>query len=50
MKDLLWQYYFYAELEGDLDSENGREMLADLSEYCEKLKVVGSFGYPADLN
>ena len=50
MKDLLWQYYFYAELEGDLETENGREMLADLSQYCEKLKVVGSFAYPADLS
>lgn len=50
MKDLLWQYYFYAELEGDLETENGKEMLADLGHYCERLKVVGSFRYPADLN
>ena len=50
MKDLLWQYYFYAELEGDLDSPNGREMLSALSTYCEKLKVVGSFAYDANLN
>ncbi len=50
MKDLLWQYYFYAELEGDPQTENGQAMLAELSNYCEKLKVVGRFAYPADLN
>ncbi len=50
MKDILWQYYFYAELEGDLETENGRKMLAELSEYCEKLKVVGSFADTAPLN
>lgn len=49
MKSLLWQYYFYVELEGDLDSENGKKMLADLSVLCERMKMLGSFRYPAEL-
>lgn len=49
MKDLLWQYYFYVELEGEPESAACREMLADLSAFCEKLKVLGSFRYPAIL-
>lgn len=50
MKDLLWQYYFYVELEGDPESEAGRAMLKSLSEFCEKLKVLGCFRYPAALD
>lgn len=49
MKELLWQYYFYVELEGDLESENGKQMLEALADYCERLKVLGSFRYPAEL-
>ena len=49
MKSLLWQYYFYVEVEGDLFSENGREMLKALGVYCERMKVLGSFRYPAEL-
>lgn len=49
MKSLLWQYYFYVEVEGDLFSENGRAMLESLGVYCERMKVLGSFRYPADL-
>ena len=49
MKSLLWQYYFYVEVEGDLFSENGREMLKALGVYCERMKVLRSFRYPADL-
>ena len=43
MKELLWQYYFYVELEGDLNTENGRRMLESLGGCCERLKVLGSF-------
>ncbi len=49
MRSLLWQYYFYVEVEGDLFNENGRAMLDSLSVYCERMKVLGSFRYPADL-
>ncbi|MDY3845524.1 MAG: prephenate dehydratase domain-containing protein [Eubacteriales bacterium] len=50
MKELLWQYYFYVEAEGNFDTENGRKMLAELSSSCDKLKVLGSFRYPAEIH
>lgn len=43
MKELLWQYYFYVEAEGNIHSEEGKAMLCDLEEYCDRLKVVGTF-------
>lgn len=43
MKELLWQYYFYIETEGNLDSESGRQMMAELGQYCDRLKTVGSY-------
>lgn len=47
MREDAWQYYFYVEAEGDEDSEAGRQMLKELSEHCDMLKVVGS--YPAEI-
>ncbi len=43
MKDLLWQYYFYVECEGNIANEVGGAMLLALSPFCDKLKVVGTF-------
>ena len=49
MKELLWQYYFYAEAEGDLDNEKGRQMMKELEPFCDRLRMLGSFRYPAEL-
>ena len=43
VKELLWEYYFYLEAEGDVYSERGRQMLKDLEPYCDRIKVVGTF-------
>ena len=43
MKELLWEYYFYIEAEGNANSKEGRRMLEDLLEYCDRLKMVGSY-------
>jgi len=43
MKELLWQYYFYVEIEGDIAGEHGKAMLEELKGCCDKLKVAGSF-------
>ncbi len=43
MKELLWQYYFYVEAEGDLNSPQGEAMLSELAPLCDRLKVVGCF-------
>ncbi len=43
MKELLWQYYFYVEVEGNVQTENGGNMMEELSEYCDRLKFVGTY-------
>lgn len=45
MKELLWQYYFYVEAEGDLNTPQGAEMLQQLSPLCQQLKVAGCFDH-----
>lgn len=49
MKELLWQYYFYAEAEGDLNSPEGCRMMKEIEPYCDRLRMLGSFRYPAEL-
>ena len=43
MKKHSWQYYFYVEIDGTTDTENGSKMLKQLSKVCDKLKVAGAF-------
>ena len=43
MKELLWNYYFYVEAEGNISSENGREMLQELSAICARVKLIGTY-------
>lgn len=43
LKKHSWQYYFYIEIDGTLDNENGQQMIAELSKICDRLKVAGTF-------
>lgn len=43
MKELLWQYYFYIEAEGNIYGEEGTKCLEELKEHCDMIKVVGSY-------
>jgi prephenate dehydratase len=43
MKKQSWQYYFYVEIDGSTDNENGANMLEALGTVCDLLKVVGTF-------
>ncbi len=43
MKGLMWNYYFYVELDGNIATPDGRSMLNELGTLCDRLKVVGSF-------
>jgi len=42
-KSLIWDYYFFVEGEGDINSENGKKMLKELEKKCSEIKVLGSF-------
>lgn len=43
MKDLIWTYYFYVEITGDLQSRRGKYMLDELSDCCDRLRMIGTF-------
>jgi prephenate dehydratase len=43
MKKHSWQYYFYVEIDGTINTENGKKMIEELNRVCEKLKVAGTF-------
>ena len=42
VKETPWEYYFYIELEGDINSDDGKRMLNALSVECKNIKVLGS--------
>ena len=43
MKKHSWQYYFYIEIDGNVNTENGKKMIDELNKVCDSLKVAGSF-------
>lgn len=42
-KELIWSYYFYVEGEGNINSEQGKNMLRELKSTCSDIRVLGSF-------
>ena len=38
-----WQYYFYIEIDGTTDTEDGQKMISELNNVCDKLKIAGTF-------
>ncbi|MBE5781365.1 MAG: bifunctional chorismate mutase/prephenate dehydratase [Clostridiales bacterium] len=49
MRKHSWQYYFYIEIDGSVQSENGQNMLKELSHVCDELKVAGTFAPHAEI-
>lgn len=43
LREHSWQYYFYVEVDGRTDTENGAKMMEELNLVCDRLKVVGTF-------
>ena len=43
MKKHSWQYYFYVEIDGTTDTENGKKMIEELNKVCDQLKIAGTF-------
>ncbi len=43
MKDLQWNYFFYIEAEGNINTESGKDMLRELSAVCAKLRLAGTY-------
>lgn len=43
MKKHSWQYYFYVEIDGSTNTENGIKMIKELDTVCDRLKIAGTF-------
>ena len=43
LKKHSWQYYFYIEIDGTTDTEDGQKMIDELNKVCDKLKIAGTF-------
>ena len=43
MKELQWNYYFFVEGEGNINSDKGKKMLCSLREKCSDLRIIGNF-------
>ena len=44
-----WQYYFYIEIDGSTNTDEGRRMLQELGKVCDQLKVAGAFAPHTEL-
>ena len=42
-KELVWDYFFYVEGEGNINSPEGEAMLEQLKDCCSDLKIAGSY-------
>ncbi|MBR6743401.1 MAG: chorismate mutase [Clostridia bacterium] len=42
-KELIWDYYFYAEGEGNINSEQGKAMITELKTCCNEIKIIASY-------
>ncbi len=42
-KELVWNYYFWSEGEGNISGDAGKRMRAELKKCCSDIKVLGSF-------
>lgn len=43
MPDLPWNYYFYAEAEGDVTTADGKKMFEDMQAVCQSVKMLGCY-------
>ena len=43
LKKHSWQYYFYIEIDGTINNDTGADMMEELGQVCDQLKVAGTF-------
>ncbi|MCF0164378.1 MAG: chorismate mutase [Bacteroidales bacterium] len=43
MKSLMWNYYFFMELEGNINTPDGEDMMNELSHICDRLRLAGVY-------
>jgi len=43
IKGVRWQYYFYTEIEGRKDKVENSNLINEMKQYCESVKLLGSY-------
>jgi chorismate mutase/prephenate dehydratase len=43
MKKKAWEYIFFLDMEGHIEEDNVRAAVDELKEYCQFMKVLGSY-------
>ena len=43
MKELMWNYYFFVDLEGNVNTPDGEDLIVQLGSVCERLKLLGTY-------
>jgi chorismate mutase/prephenate dehydratase len=43
LKKRAWEYIFFLDMEGHIDSQNVHDAVEDLAQYCQFIKVLGSY-------
>ena len=43
IKERPWEYYFYVEIDGCLQDEKAQQLLIQLQEVCEQVKILGAY-------
>lgn len=43
MKELMWNYFFFVEVEGNINTSDGADVLNELTTVCDRLKLVGTY-------
>ena len=43
LKKHSWQYYFYIEINGTINNDTGADMMEQLGQVCDQLKIAGTF-------
>ena len=49
LKKHSWQYYFYVEIDGTTETDDGKKMMEELQLVCDQLKVAGTFAPHSEL-
>ena len=43
VKNAMWKYYFYAEIEGNVFTDEGNDLMIQLKTVCDDVKLVGTY-------
>ena len=49
LKKHSWQYYFYIEIDGTINNDTSADMMEQLGQVCDQLKISGTFGPHAEI-